>query len=217
MVKMPPLSESDQRFIYTAMYGDTTGNFIVDSLIWIQRFCYPSVECSTLRILLAPHEMSPYNRFAGYCHAASGYILFNRHRVNLHCDGIDIGGYQSFFETLVHEVAHARQSQLLKENMGRRGWAQHRGHHRDRGWYYAVAEAFPALFNRVLTEDCMPIFTSKRSSNGSPIPCLKEGALSETDLCSFPCIESIKLESIPQIEVIPYPKPYETLMLRSLQ
>jgi hypothetical protein len=50
-----------------------------------------------------------------------------------------------------------------------------------------------------------------------PIPCLKEGALSEADLCSFPRIESIKLETIPQIEVIPYPKPYETLMLRSLQ
>lgn len=205
---MKSLSPSEQHTLYQHMYGDC-GEYIVACLSWIQSHCFPTVDTSKIRVLLAPDEMSAYNRFSGYAAPRSGYILLNRHLTELTDDGIAINDHQQFFYTLVHEVAHLRQAQLLAENYGKPGWKQHRGHHRDRGWWFAIAKAFPALFGRELPENRMPILTSRRNGTGTnPVPVIRDGAIEETTLCHFPRINPQVLQSLPLKEGLILQRPY---------
>ena len=109
-----------------------------------------ALDALNIRVVLAPIEIGPYNRHAGYHYepGEGAFILGNRHVVTLKGGSLVLahGGAENFMrgveDFIVHELTHARQQQLLREH----GWKMKRGAHRDLGWYTAVAEACPHYF-----------------------------------------------------------------------
>jgi len=116
-------------------------------LQWAATLFAAPLDGFNIRVVLAPVELGPYNRHAGYVYGkdGSGFILGNRHIVELH-DGTLVlkdrahGFIASVTDFIVHELTHMRQAQLLAANPD---WIQTRGVHRDRGWFTAIAEASP--------------------------------------------------------------------------
>ena len=133
--------------------------------------------------MLAPVELGPYNRHAGYVYGkdGSGFILGNRHIVKLQGGSLVLKDraqhlMASVTEFIVHELTHMRQAQLLAEHPE---WKQKqtRGVHRDRGWYTAIAEACP----RYLGVECP-------QSSWPTGPRMRKGAntLTEVDMTHWP-------------------------------
>jgi hypothetical protein len=104
------------------------------------------LDVLNIRVVLAPVELGPYNRHAGY-HYGKGqgaFILGNRHIVELQGGTLVLKARAQGFmagvtDFIVHELTHMRQAQLLAENPE---WEQTRGVHRDLGWYTAVEWVF---------------------------------------------------------------------------
>jgi hypothetical protein len=106
-----------------------------------------------IRVALAPVELGPYNKHAGYAQCGCGLILANRHHCDFSPEGeIIVKDPARILDFIVHELTHHRQDVLLK----RHGWTQNRGSHRDRGWYTAIAEAAPRYLGVKFAEDIWP-------------------------------------------------------------
>lgn len=109
--------------------------------------------------------------------------LGNRHIVGLNRGTLVLkppkqgGGPLDWTEDfIVHELTHARQAHLLRENPD---WKVTRGDHRDMGWYAAVAEACPNYLGFELPPSIWPQGPRK-----------KDGRLTEVEMTHWP--ESIR-------------------------
>jgi hypothetical protein len=121
--------------------------------------------------VLAPVELGPYNRHAGYHYGPNdegAFILGNRHIVDLkngtlvlrqHDAQSLLGGFKDF---IIHELTHTRQAQLEREH----GWQRKRGDHRDLGWYTAVAEACPRYLGVEVPRSAWPTGPRSRADQG---------------------------------------------------
>jgi hypothetical protein len=117
-------------------------------LRWATTLFAVPLDALNIRMVLAPVELGPYNRHAGYHYGGEGqgaFILGNRHVVQLRGGTLELTrrpdiGFEDF---IVHELTHARQAQLLRERRGDPAWKVTRGVHRDLGWYTAISEACP--------------------------------------------------------------------------
>src|SRR4051812_30569680 len=144
-------------------------------LRWAPKLFGVPLDPLAVRVVLAPVELGPYNRHAGY-HVGDGhttFILGNRHQCRF-CDGeLRINDEQRLVEDfVVHELTHARQVQLMAQN----GWGfGSRGAHRDPGWYTAIAEACPAYLGVNLPRSSWP--TGPRT---------KTGTLTEPEMTHWP-------------------------------
>src|SRR5262249_17393202 len=130
------------------------------------------LEALNIRVVLAPVELGPYNKSAGYCYEPSEgvFILGNRHIVKLDRGTLVLkpprngGGPLHWVEDfIVHELTHARQAQLEREHQlvcgqpeCKHGWRRTRGDHRNLGWYTAVAEACPRYLGFELPRSIWP-------------------------------------------------------------
>jgi hypothetical protein len=142
-------------------------------------------------VVLAPVELGPYNRHAGYYYGPEqGFILGNRHVVDLRGGTLTLKQHsQRFFafceDFIVHELTHARQAQLLREN----GWKMKRGAHRDLGWYTAVAEACPRYLGVELPRASWP--TGPRTPKGT---------LTEVEMTHWPgSLRALAMENDPRL------------------
>jgi hypothetical protein len=148
---------------------------------WATTLFAVPLDSLNIRVVLAPIELGPYNRHAGYIHSADGaFILGNRHIVKWTGDGTLtlVQSDQWLSEDfIVHELTHARQAQLLREHAGEPGWKPTRpGAHRDRGWYAAIREAAPRYLGVELPPSLWP--TGPRTRDGTNgLPTGRPGAL----------------------------------------
>jgi hypothetical protein len=122
------------------------------------------VDPLAVRVVLAPFEMGAYNKHTGY-HFGDGksaFILGNRHHCRFCGEEISINDEQRFEDFIVHELTHARQARLMREN----GWSfGSRGSHRDPGWFTAVSEAAPNYLGVQIPRTSWP--TGPRTRSGT--------------------------------------------------
>lgn len=153
------------------------------------------IEALRFRVIFAPIELGPYNRHAGYIYEAGGLILLNRHvckwqddELVLTQEGIS-GGVE---DLLVHELTHARQGQILRDQHIRVNAS--RGDHRDRGWYQAISEAAPKYLGVEIPESIWPRTKSVRvkADDGRTVVRKRTvpATLTEVDMTHWP--ESIR-------------------------
>jgi len=145
------------------------------------------LDAFNIRVVLAPIELGPYNRHAGYHYGPEGegaFILGNRHVVRLHKGTFVLVQADRPWlsdDFIVHELTHARQAQLLREHAGEKEWERKRGGvHRDRGWYAAIAEACPKYLGVEFPPSSWP--TGPRT---------RDGTLTEVEATHWP--ESFRL------------------------
>jgi hypothetical protein len=180
---MKPFRTPDEmRDAHEHMFGEAGRQCADVVLKWAATLFAAPLDSLNIRIVLAPVELGPYNRHAGYVYNASlgAFILGNRHIVELRGGSLALKRgaadhltyYQDF---IVHELTHVRQDQLLREHAGEPDWRQTRGAHRDLGWYSAVAEACP----KYLGVEC------PRSSWPTG-PRTKPGTLTEVEMTHWP-------------------------------
>ena len=158
---MQPFKSADQMLdAHEAMFGAAGKQAAEIVLEWAPQLFAEPLNPLSVRVVLAPVELGPYNRHAGY-HAplgAESFILGNRHQCRFCGDEIVLNEPQGFEDFIVHELTHRRQAALLREHKGEWGWAQHvgRGAHRDKGWYSAIAEAAPNYLGVEVPADVWP-------------------------------------------------------------
>jgi hypothetical protein len=148
---MQPFRSPDHMLdVHDAMFGTVGRRFAELVLKHAATLFAAPIDPLNVRILLAPVELSPYNRHAGYVHNApadqGSFILANRQLVTFRNGAfvLDESFYLSLEDFIVHELTHTRQAQLLRQHPNDKAWLPKRtGHHQDRGWYTAVAEAAP--------------------------------------------------------------------------
>jgi hypothetical protein len=150
----------------------------------------------SIRVVLAPYELGPYNRSTGYYKDAGeqDFILGNRHHCRFNAVGdLELRDVQRLTDFIVHELTHARQAQLMKAN----GWMfGSRGVHRDRGWYTAISEAAPRYLNVEVPEALWP--KGQRA---------QKGRLTETALTHWPAsIRDLVEAKDPRLELPPAPR-----------
>jgi hypothetical protein len=179
---MKPFRSADEMLdAHELMFG-LAGRQCAEIVVkWATTLFAVPLDTLNIRVVLAPVELGPYNRHAGY-HFGKGesaFILGNRHIVNLQGGTLVLkdraqGYLASVTDFIIHELTHMRQAQLLAENPE---WEQTRGVHRDLGWYTAVAEACP----RYLDVECPP-------SSWPTGPRMRKGAntLTEVDMTHWP-------------------------------
>jgi hypothetical protein len=142
--------------------GQLCAEIVLD---WAPRLFAAPIDPLTVRIVLAPVELGPYNRHRGYQagDGSTAFILLNRHHVRLRSGGLEIIDDQALVDVIVHELTHTRQHQLFQTN----GWAAREGNgvHRDLGWYTAVAEACPNYLGVPLPPSVWP--TGRRTRPGT--------------------------------------------------
>ena len=137
------------------------------------------LDALNIRVVLAPVELGPYNRHAGYIHGggshAGSFILGNRHIVRLERGTLVLVQQRNWMgdDFIVHELTHARQAQLLAQH----GWKSTRGDHRDNGWYAAIAEACPKYLGVEFPRSSWP--TGPRPHKGT-------NPLTEVEACHWP-------------------------------
>jgi hypothetical protein len=161
------------------MFGDAGRQCAEIVLRWAGQLFAVPLDALNIRIVLAPVEMGPYNRHAGYHYGPEegAFILGNRHVVALDGGTLALahGGAENFLrgveDFIVHELTHARQRQLLRQH----GWEMKRGSHRDLGWYSAVAEACPRYLGAEMPRSSWP--TGPRT---------RAGTLTEVNLTHWP-------------------------------
>ena len=120
-------------------------------LRWARVLFSVPLDALNIRVVLAPVELGPYNRHAGYHYGPNdegAFILGNRHIVELQHGTLALKsgtqGLAHLEDFIVHELTHARRAQLERQH----GWTRKRGAHRDLGWYAAVAEACPCYLGQ---------------------------------------------------------------------
>jgi len=163
---MKPFRSSEEMLdAHEAMFGEAGRQCAEVVLKWATTLFAVPLEVLNIRVVLAPVELGPYNRHAGYCYGGEGkgaLILGNRHVVTFKRGTLalikpaesNLSGYENF---IVHELTHIRQAQLLREHKGEWGWSQTGGNvHRDKGWYAAIAEACPNYLGVELPESVWP-------------------------------------------------------------
>jgi hypothetical protein len=163
---MKPFRSSEAMLdAHEAMFGEAGRQCAEVVLKWATTLFAVPLEVLNIRVVLAPVELGPYNRHAGYCYGGEGkgaLILGNRHVVTFNRGTLalikpaesNLSGYENF---IVHELTHIRQAQLLREHKGEWGWSQTGGNvHRDKGWYAAIAEACPNYLGVELPESVWP-------------------------------------------------------------
>jgi hypothetical protein len=163
------------------------------------------ISRTSIRVVLAPVELGPYNRHAGYIYGGEGrgaFILGNRHMVHFSQGALIPGPEPADVERrarrhrlkhgdtepttpkqiigsedfIVHELTHARQGQLLREHAGDKEWKITRpGAHRDRGWYTAISEAAPKYLGVEVPPSLWP--TGPRT---------RPGTLTEVEMTHWP-------------------------------
>jgi hypothetical protein len=132
---------------HEAMFGAAGRQCAEVVLKWATTLFAVPLDALNIRVVLAPVELGPYNRHAGYHYGRDEgiFILGNRHIVGLRHGTLVLkqesqGFLNAFEDFIVHELTHARQRQLLRAHPK---WRGTRGAHRDLGWYAAIAEACP--------------------------------------------------------------------------
>jgi hypothetical protein len=145
---------------HEAMFGEA-GRFAAETaLAWARKLFAVPVDPLSVRIILAPVEMGPYNRHTGYCFDGAEeqtFILGNRHHCKFSDGEIALLSRERLVDLIVHELTHTRQATLLREHAGEWGWSQTGGNvHRDKGWYQAISEAAPNYLGVELPEDVWP-------------------------------------------------------------
>jgi hypothetical protein len=135
---------------------------------WAATLFAVPLDALNIRVVLAPIELGPYNRHAGYHYAGQGaFILANRHIVRLKNGTLELTRpadelLDPLQDFIVHELTHARQQLLLREHPE---WKVTRGAHRDRGWYAAIAEACPRYLGVEFPRSSWP--TGPRTRKGT--------------------------------------------------
>jgi hypothetical protein len=166
------------------MFGEAGRRCAEVVLKWATTLFAAPLDALNIRVVLAPVELGPYNRHAGYCAGGEGngaFILGNRHIAQLHGGTLVLmqkaqGALIGFEDFIVHELTHARQAQLLQEHRDEWAWKVMRpGTHRNLGWYTAVSEACP----RYLGVECPP-------SSWPTGPRTRKGTLTEVDMTHWP-------------------------------
>jgi hypothetical protein len=151
------------------MFGDAGRQCAEIVLKWATTLFDVPLDALNIRVVLAPIELGPYNRHAGYHYEAEHgtLILGNRKIVKLRKGTLVFVQsdeatlfLQAITDFIVHELTHARQAQLLREH----GWKMKRGAHRDLGWYTAVAEACPRYLGVELPLSSWPTGPRTRKS-----------------------------------------------------
>jgi hypothetical protein len=163
------------------MFGDAGRQCAEIVLRWAAILFAVPLDALNIRVVLAPVELGPYNRHAGYHYGPEGkgaFILGNRHVVRLNNGTLTLVQGQRWLsdDFIVHELTHARQVQLLREHGSEEDWKRKRGGaHRDRGWYTAISEACPRYLGVEFPPSSWP--TGPRS---------RAGALTEVEATHWP-------------------------------
>lgn len=175
---MKPFRSPDEMLdAHELMFGAAGRQCAEVVLRWAGTLFAVPLDALNVRVVLAPVELGPYNRHAGYHHEAGQgggtFILGNRHIVTLKEGDLILAQRSEGFLTdfIVHELTHARQAMLLREH----GWEMKRGAHRDLGWFTAVAEACP----RYLGVQCP-------QSSWPTGPRTRQGTLTEVEMTHWP-------------------------------
>lgn len=196
---MKPFRSTDEMLdAHELMFGHA-GRHCAELVVkWATTLFAVPLEALNIRVVLAPVELGPYNRHAGYIHSGDGaFILGNRHIVRWIDGTLTLVQSEHWLseDFIVHELTHARQAQLLREHAGEKGWERGKrpGAHRDRGWYAAIAEACPQFLGIELPASLWP--TGPRT---------REGTLTEVEMTHWPqSIRALMVEHdprLPQIE-----------------
>jgi hypothetical protein len=184
---MRPFSSSEEMIaVHETMFGDA-GRFCAETVLrYAPSLFAEPLDPLRIRVVLAPVEIGPYNKHAGYTiHGGNEvyhFILGNRHICDYARDGSfrlpDLGRAQDF---IIHELTHHRQDSLL----ARYRWPQNRGVHRDKGWYTAIAEAAPRYLGVAFPASVWPKLKSQRQ-NGSVIKLADPDRLTEPEVTHWP-------------------------------
>jgi hypothetical protein len=175
------------------MFGEAGRQCAELILKWASTLFAVPLDTLNIRVVLAPVELGPYNRHAGYTYSRDGaYILGNRHIVNWANGTLTLVQPDQWLseDFIVHELTHARQAQLLRDN----GWKMTRGAHRDLGWYTAIAEACPHYLNVEFPRSSWP--TGPRPRKG-------DNTLTEVDMTHWPeSLRTLALADDPRLPKI---------------
>lgn len=178
----PFRSPAEMLDAHELMFGPAGRQCAEVILKWAATLFAVPLEALNIRVVLAPVELGPYNRHAGYCYGGEGkgaLILGNRHIVEFRegtlalrqATGRTLSRYEDF---IVHELTHIRQAQLLREHDD---WKVTRGAHRDLAWYTAIAEACPSYLGVECPRSSWP--TGPRMRKG-------ENTLTEVQMTHWP-------------------------------
>jgi hypothetical protein len=130
---LPFASAAEMVRAHQLMFGEAGQRCAEIVLDWAPRLFAAPIDPLTVRIVLAPVEIGPYNRHRGYCAGdeSASFILLNRHHVRLGVSGPEIVNDRALVDVIVHELTHTRQQQLFQAN----GWSFKRGSgtHRETG------------------------------------------------------------------------------------
>lgn len=177
---MKPFRSAEEMLdAHELMFGEAGRQCAELVVKWATTLFAVPLDALNTRVVLAPVELGPYNRHAGYHYGPEGtgtLILGNRHIAEFKNGTLVLmpkskRWLSSVEDFIVHELTHARQAQLLREH----GWQMKRGAHRDLGWYSAVAEACPRYLGLEMPRTVWP--TGPRT---------RDGTLSEVDLTHWP-------------------------------
>jgi hypothetical protein len=161
---------ADYRRAAGVMYGEDIATFIYDVLEWAAEVGFKGAVTAARPVILAPAEMGPYNRRSGWygprLNGQVGPILVNRHHVSLDKaspDWFALRDRWDLQDTLVHELTHAYQHEVLIKRDGRdKTYDPTRGPHRCKSWYEAVSVACPGLFGIEVAREFWPLKKSVR-------------------------------------------------------
>ena len=169
--------------VHRLMFGEAgaaCAKFIVD---WSAKLFDEPIDPLTLRIVLAPVELGPYNKHMAWAYSEGGMILGNRHICELDkVKGIVLKKNIEYVRDMViHELCHFRQARLLAVHR----YKQSRGNHRDPAWYQAVSEAARAYLGVHFPPERWPKMKSVR--DGKTVSKMVDTSrLSEVDVSHFP-------------------------------
>jgi hypothetical protein len=159
---------------HEAMFGEAGRRAAEIVLNLAPRLFAVLLDPLSVRVVLAPFQLSGYNRSGGYCLGVGDQhlILGNRHKCAVCSDKIALT--KNFADFICHELTHIRQDQLLREHAGEWGWAQSGSNvHRDKGWYQAISEAAPNYLGVEIPAEIWP----KRNNPDT---------LTEPEMCHWP-------------------------------
>jgi hypothetical protein len=115
---MKPFRSRDEMLdAHELMFGDAGRQCTEIVLRWASTLFAVPLDVLNIRVVLAPVELGPYNRHAGYHYGPEGkgaFILGNRHVVCLNQGTLTLVQDQWLSDDfVVHELTHQRQTQLL--------------------------------------------------------------------------------------------------------
>jgi hypothetical protein len=124
---MKPFRSRDEMLdAHELMFGDAGRQCAEIVLRWATVLFSVPLDVLNIRVVLAPIELGPYNRHAGYRYGPEGkgvFILVNRHVARLNHGTLTLVQDQWLSDDfIVHELTHARQAQLLREHGSEKGW-----------------------------------------------------------------------------------------------